>query len=178
MRIKYRHHRVLLQLRRRIDTTTRAELSGSRNALDTIRPNARIDLETAMSVDPKLIEEAAQGKPGNAIRAMKYEAGLRVDPPLRADTFVRRWQALDRQRRSLLRDHETWRAGKVSDTMIGMAKSLGQDRGRDASHLLRPNGQRVIEGAKHPFLCGPLRQGFQAASRSIRVRRSRMGREP
>lgn len=105
----------------------RTELNSSREALDAIRPNARIDLETAMSVDHKLIEEAAEGSPGNAITAMKYEARLRVDPQLRADTFVRRWQALDRQRRLLLRDYETSRASKISDTMIGMAKSLERD---------------------------------------------------
>lgn len=80
-----------------------------------------------MSVDHQLIREAAEGNPGNAIKAMQYEARLRVDPQLRADTFVRRWQALDRQRRLLLRDHETSRAGKIGDTMIGMAKSLERD---------------------------------------------------
>ena len=128
-----RHARIVLDMRfaqsigEPYTPQQRAELSGSREALDAIRPNARIDLETALSVDHKLIEEAAQGKPGNAIMAMKYEGRLRVDPQLRADTFVRRWQALDRQRRSLLRDHETSRAGKVSDTMIGMAKSLERD---------------------------------------------------
>lgn len=105
----------------------RAELSGSRDALDAIRPNARIDLETAMSVDHKLIEEAAEGQPHNAIKAIRYEARLRVDPQLRAETFVRRWQALDRQRRLLLRDHETSHASKISDTIIGMAKSLEHD---------------------------------------------------
>jgi len=105
----------------------RAELNGSRNALDAIRPNARIDLEAAMSVDHKLIEEAAAGNSGNAIKAMQHEARQRVDPQLRADTFVRRWQALDQQRRSLLLDHETSRARRVADTMIGMAKSLERD---------------------------------------------------
>jgi Ti-type conjugative transfer relaxase TraA len=105
----------------------RAELAESRDALDAIRPKARIDLETAMSVDHQLIREAAEGNPSNAIKAMQYEARLRLDPQLRADTFLRRWQALDHQRRSLLRDHESSRAGKVSDTMLGMAKSLERD---------------------------------------------------
>ena len=105
----------------------RTELAESRNALDAIRPHARIDLETAMSVDHGLIREAADGKVDRAIQAMTLESRLRVDPQLRADTFVSRWQTLDRQRRLLLRDHETARAGKVSDTMIGMAKSLERD---------------------------------------------------
>ena len=58
---------------------------------------------------------------------MQFEAELRADPQLRADTFVQRWQALDRQRWMLLRDHEDTRAGKVVQTMLGMAKSLERD---------------------------------------------------
>jgi hypothetical protein len=80
-----------------------------------------------MSFNHRLIREAADGKADRVIQAMTLESRLRVDPQLRADTFVSRWQALDRQRRLLLRDHETSRAGKISDTMIGMAKSLERD---------------------------------------------------
>jgi len=105
----------------------RAELQVSRTALDAIRPKARIDLETAMSVDQGLIREAADGKPDRAIQAMRFEARLRLDPQLRADTFIQRWQTLDRQRQLLLRDRETSRANRISDTMVGMAKSLERD---------------------------------------------------
>lgn len=61
------------------------------------------------------------------IRAMHLETEMRGDPNLRADVFVQRWQALDRQCRLLMRDHETGRAAKVADSMIGMAKSLERD---------------------------------------------------
>ncbi|HSX54260.1 MAG TPA: hypothetical protein VLG14_03090 [Sphingomonas sp.] len=105
----------------------RNELTESRSALDAIRPNGRVDLERAMSVDLGLVGEAADGKASRAIEAMKPESRLRADPQLRADTFVQRWQALDRHRRLLLRDHETTRAGRVADTMVGMAKSLERD---------------------------------------------------
>ena len=52
---------------------------------------------------------------------------MRQDPALRADVFVQRWQALERQRRLLLRDHETTRANQLGDRMIGMAKGLERD---------------------------------------------------
>jgi hypothetical protein len=52
---------------------------------------------------------------------------MRVDPQLRADMFVQRWQALERQRRSMLAIHENTRANRVADRMIGMAKSLERD---------------------------------------------------
>ena len=58
---------------------------------------------------------------------MRFEAELRADPQLRADTFVQRWQALERQRRLLLRDREDTRANAVGDRMVGMAKGLERD---------------------------------------------------
>lgn len=113
----------------------RQELSNSRTGLNAIRPHAALDLETALASDPKLTREAADGRTATAIRAMQLEAELRVDPQLRADTFVQRWQALDRQRRMLLRDQEDTRANAVGDRMMGMAKSL--ERVSQAESILR-----------------------------------------
>jgi len=105
----------------------RKELAASRAGLNAIRPHAVQDLETAYANDPGLIREASEGRTATAIRAMQLEAELRVDPKLRADTFVQRWQALERQRRLLLRDHEDRRANAVGERMLGMAKSLERD---------------------------------------------------
>ena len=105
----------------------RAELTASRAALDAMQPHGTEDLESAFSSDLRLIDEAAKGRTANAIRIMQLEAEMRESPELRADVFVQRWQALDRQRRLLLRDHESSRAGRVADRMIGMAKSLERD---------------------------------------------------
>ncbi len=105
----------------------RSELIASRAALDAIRAHATVDLETAMSNDPRFIDEAARGKTAATLRAMQFEGELRADPQLRADTFVQRWQSLERQRRSLLREYEDGKAGKVAQTMLGMAKSLERD---------------------------------------------------
>ncbi|MFC0104505.1 hypothetical protein [Sphingopyxis terrae] len=103
------------------------ELTGSRAALDAHIPNGALHLESAFAADRPLIEEAANGKTQNAIRAMRLEAELAKNPTMRADRFVERWQVLDRQRRQLIRNYEDNKANKVADRMIGMAKGLERD---------------------------------------------------
>ena len=105
----------------------RGELAGSRAALTAAGRHAVHDLEAAMAATPGLVDEAAAGRTRNAIATMNLEAQMRSDPQVRADVFVQRWQALDRHRRLLLRDHETADAGKVADRMVTMAKQLERD---------------------------------------------------
>lgn len=105
----------------------RAELASSRQALDRVQPHRARDLEAAFSNNLSQIDEAARGRTQAAIRAMQLESQMREDPTLRADVFVQRWQSLERQRRLLLRDHETTRAGKIADRMVGMARGLERD---------------------------------------------------
>ncbi|WP_338424855.1 Ti-type conjugative transfer relaxase TraA [Sphingopyxis kveilinensis] len=104
-----------------------AELTRSRAALDERIPNGALHLESAFAADRQLIAEAANGKTQNAIRAMQLEAELAKNPTMRADRFVERWQALDRQRRQLIRNYEDNKANKVADRMIGLAKGLERD---------------------------------------------------
>ncbi|GAA4776952.1 Ti-type conjugative transfer relaxase TraA [Stakelama sediminis] len=105
----------------------RAELIGSRAALDAIRPYAAQDLESAMAVDHGLIGEAASGQTTRVIRAMQLEMEMRENPQVRADMFIARWQDLERQRVALRRDNEDSRIRAVEKTMTGMAKSLERD---------------------------------------------------
>ncbi len=105
----------------------RHELRTSRALLDSFAPQASQNLERAMACDLRLIGETAQGRTKAAIRAMQLEAEMRDNPALRADVFVQRWQALERQRRLLLRDHEETRANRIADRMMGMAKGLERD---------------------------------------------------
>ena len=105
----------------------RAELAESRAGLNALRPHGRHDLETALANDAGLIAEAAKGRTVATLRAMQLEAEMRDDPQLRADTFVQRWQALERQRRLYMRDHENSAAARLSDRMLGMAKGLERD---------------------------------------------------
>lgn len=128
-----RHGRIVRDLRfaqtieEPLTAEQRTELKASRASLDQIRPHATLDLETAFASEPSLITEAASGRTQAAIKAMQLESEMRVNPELRADVFVQRWQALDRQRRSLLSIQETSKANRVADRMIGMAKSLERD---------------------------------------------------
>jgi hypothetical protein len=106
----------------------RSELTASRASLDAIRLHAARNLEAAMANDLGLIGQAAEGRTTAIILAMQLEARCRwVDPKLRADVFVARWQVLERQRRLFMRDQENTRADKVGVRMIGMAKSLERD---------------------------------------------------
>ncbi|MBY8829387.1 AAA family ATPase, partial [Hephaestia mangrovi] len=105
----------------------RAELVESRAQLDNAQPDGARNLEAAFANDRELITEASKGQTRNAIQAMQLEAEMQTNPTLRADVFVRRWQTLERQRRLLLRDHETNAANTLGDRMIGMAKGLERD---------------------------------------------------
>ena len=104
-----------------------AELKSSRAALRTLYTQAPDDLENAFANNSSLLDDAAKGRTAATIRAMQLEAEMRGNPQLRADTFVTRWQGLDRQRRALVRGYETGRADKVARTMVGMAKRLERD---------------------------------------------------
>jgi len=119
----------------------RSELAASRAALESIVRHGANDLEAAFSADHRLIGEASEGRTQSAIRAMQLETEMRSDPNLRADVFVQRWQALDRQRRLLIREQETGKAARVADSMIGMAKSL--DRDPQVESILR-NRRQVL----------------------------------
>ncbi|MBP2275357.1 MAG: hypothetical protein ACJASD_001156 [Sphingomonas echinoides] len=105
----------------------KTELVASRRSLDTIRPHAVDDLETAMANDTRLIDEAAKGRTAATIRAMQLEAEMRENPTLRADVFVERWQSLERRRQALRRYNEDSKIRVVETKMIGMAKSLERD---------------------------------------------------
>jgi hypothetical protein len=75
-----------------------------------------------------MIDEAAKGRVANAVRVMQLEREMRLNPDVRADVFVQRWQSLDRQRCLLLRDREDSRAGKVADRMMGWPKDPNTTR--------------------------------------------------
>ncbi len=97
------------------------------NALDAIRPHAARDLYSAFESSRELMREAIAGRPQRAIQAMQAEAEIRVNPALRADRFVARWQDLDRQRMELYRSGD-WQAERTIKASMGaMGKSLERD---------------------------------------------------
>jgi Ti-type conjugative transfer relaxase TraA len=103
------------------------ELQQARKAFEEVRPYGSYDAEAAYKKNPELVHEAAGGQLNRAIRALQLETELRIDPNLRADRFVERWQKLDQ---SSLRQYQ---AGDISgykatrSAMGDMAKSLERD---------------------------------------------------
>jgi len=105
----------------------RTELDKAREAMGQIDRHAAEDMERAYRHDPTLVGEAAGGRSGRAIQAMRLEAEIRTDPDKRADRFVEGWRQLGRQREGLQRDGDARGARKVSEQMAGMATSLERD---------------------------------------------------
>src|SRR3546814_1666312 len=85
------------------------------------------DMTEAMKRNPELLREAAAGRSGPMIEAMAREARVRVDPALRADRFVERWQGLSADRDRLYRAGDMSGREKAGQEMAGMAKSLERD---------------------------------------------------
>ena len=96
-------------------------------ALDTLRPGASDDMTEAMKRNPDLLREAAAGRSGPMIEAMRQEARVRTDPHLRADRFVERWQGLSADRDRLIQAGDMTGREKAGKEMAGMAKSLERD---------------------------------------------------
>lgn len=95
--------------------------------LNAVRANARADLASAFERQPALAGEAARGRSQAAIRAMRLEAEIRIDPAKRAERFVGDWQKLHQQRDHMIARGEPGGAAKLSSQMGAMAKSLERD---------------------------------------------------
>ncbi|MDD3674783.1 Ti-type conjugative transfer relaxase TraA [Thauera propionica] len=102
-------------------------LERATEALDQIRPSASRDMASAFQRDPALLREAAAGRSGPMVEAMRHEARVRADPALRADRFVERWQELRQDRDRLYRAGDMAGREKAGKEMAGMAKSLERD---------------------------------------------------
>jgi Ti-type conjugative transfer relaxase TraA len=118
----------------RVRTEGSAELPHQRAALDKavaemerLRPGVKRDLQNVFNADRTMIDEAANGRPQRAIRAMALEAEMRSDPAKRADQFVTRWDKLEKhsQRAYVAGDMTSHKA--IRSEMAGMAKSLERD---------------------------------------------------
>ena len=99
----------------------------ARAALDAVRPDAARDLRAAFVRDMGMIDEAAQGRTANAIRAMALEAELRTSPERRADHFIDDWQRLAKQHRSLHRAGDEAGARAIGQQMSAMGKTMERD---------------------------------------------------
>ena len=96
-------------------------------ALDAGRPYAARDLASALRRDPKLIEQAASGNTGGAVRAMAEEQRVRLDPEARAGRFVDAWKAMQRDRAALERSGDRAGAERLRGNMAKVAGAIGRD---------------------------------------------------
>src|SRR3546814_6176820 len=100
-----------------------------------------------MKRNPELLREAAAGRSGPMIEAMAREARVRVDPALRADRFVERWQGLSADRDRLYRAGDMSGREKAGQEMAGMAKSLERDP--QVESLLRGRSRELGRSEEH-----------------------------
>ncbi|QLC23945.1 Ti-type conjugative transfer relaxase TraA [Parasphingopyxis algicola] len=119
----------------------RQALDRAGEVLDALRPEASRDLYNALNRDRSLIDETASGNTRRAIRAMQRETQVRTDPALRAERFVKRWQALEQRRTQLYRAGDMGAVHKITGSMGAMAKSLERDAQMES--LLRPRAREL-----------------------------------
>ncbi|MGN6819508.1 MAG: Ti-type conjugative transfer relaxase TraA [Sphingomonas sp.] len=105
----------------------RQAMAEAGKAVDALQRNGARDLGTAMTRDPALVGEAANGRTAKAIQAMVAENEMRIDATNRADRFVKDWQVHTRQFRRLERNGDYLAAEGVKDKLDLMAKSLHRD---------------------------------------------------
>jgi Ti-type conjugative transfer relaxase TraA len=131
------------------------ELEQAAKALNEVRPNASQDLRAAFMGDMQLLNDAAHGRTGPAMKAMELERRSRTDPQLRADRFVNTWRAMaDRYDRAERRGDER-AANGMRAQMTAFAKTLERDP--QVESLLR---NRERELGIPPFQERPLSQAL------------------
>lgn len=140
-------------------------------ALDAGRPHAARDLASALRRDPKLIEQAAGGNTGGAVRAMAEEQRVRLDPEARAGRFVEAWKAMQRDRAALERAGDRAGAERLRGNMAKVAGAIGRDpqlesalRRRAPELALKLEKDRAIGDALAKSL-GPDRERDRGLSR-------------
>jgi hypothetical protein len=110
----------------------RRELAEARRDLDALRDDSSRDAEAAYKRDPTLANEAANGAPERARRAMLFEGELRTDPSRRADRFVERWNKLEGQSQRAYEAGDMQGRKAIRNEMASMAKSLEKDPQMDS----------------------------------------------
>ena len=103
------------------------ELTTARKDLKAFGANYSRDIESAYTGNQSLVHEAADGKFGRAIRAMKAEQEIRETTHERANRFVTRWQKLKERAQVSYESGDMTRHHATRSKMVDMAKGLGRD---------------------------------------------------
>ncbi|ABD54460.1 Ti-type conjugative transfer relaxase TraA [Jannaschia sp. CCS1] len=110
----------------RTNPTYKQELTAARKAFEEVRPYGWHDAEAAYAKEPTLAHEAGSGQVNRTIRALHMETELRTDQT-RADSFVERWQKLDRANERHYQEGNYAKRESTQEAMQGMARSLERD---------------------------------------------------
>jgi Ti-type conjugative transfer relaxase TraA len=103
------------------------ELATARKDLNAFGANYSRDIESAYTGNQSLAHEAADGKFGRAIRAMKAEQEIRETTHERANRFVTRWQKLKERAQISYETGDMTRHHSTRLKMADMAEGLGRD---------------------------------------------------
>jgi hypothetical protein len=103
------------------------ELQKARQVFEEVRPYGSHDAEAAYKKNPDLAREAASGRVNRAVRALRLETELRIDPGRCADRFVERWQKLDQTCLSQYQAGEMSGYRATRSAMGDMVRSLERD---------------------------------------------------
>ena len=103
------------------------ELTTARTNLNVFGANYSRDMERAYTADQSLVHEAADGKFGRAIRAMKVEQEIRETTHERVNQFVARWQKLKERALISYQSGDMTRHHATRSKMADMAEGLGRD---------------------------------------------------
>ncbi|MGQ3230321.1 MAG: Ti-type conjugative transfer relaxase TraA [Blastomonas fulva] len=104
-----------------------AALAKAGRELNALSSGSGDDLGMALSRDHSLIGEAASGRTGRAIQAMRNEQAIRIEAQDRADRFVHDWQTRSRQLQRLRKCQDYSRASTVTEQLGEMAQGLHRD---------------------------------------------------
>lgn len=95
--------------------------------LKELRPHGWQDLAAAFNRDLSLIDDAAKGRTGAAIRAMVLESELRTSPQRRAERFVGDWRKLSREREVHRFNADEAGVRRAEAGLTAMGKQLQRD---------------------------------------------------
>jgi hypothetical protein len=140
-------------------------LTKAGDALDQVRPHGARDLASALSRNPQLGVQAAEGNTARAIKAMETERQVRLDPEKRAGRFVEQWQGMKEAQASMERAGDHAGAEKIGKRMAGIAGGLHHD----------PQLESVLR-ARAPELALSLERGRsigQELAQSVTISRDR-----
>ena len=133
----------------------RQALEKAATALDAARPGSTRDLASALQHDPDsdsrraMTEAKGLERASSLVAGMERERAARLDPNVRAERLVARWNGLEQEHAKFSgRDHMAARE-KIEQRMRGIADEIGRDA--QVESVLRQNHKALKIGVRSPL---------------------------